>query len=390
MKNNVLLLLLLGLILFRPVSQVYEQREKFFSTGYEKTYQSLTEKYNASQYHQKKNPVIMSDAEFEQFAGGAFLKGLNPILIVHDHPPLGRYVVSLSILLFDNAHTIIVFVMLINVLGMYVLSRKVLGSSFLALIPLGLLVNEPIFLTKLEFTPLPEPIQLPFILFAFYFFLRGIESKKDIGWFLLTAVMLGGVISTRFFVLGTAITGTFILYLFLTYRFKPKTLHFLASLPIALVVLVLSYFRTIMESHSVLQVLSIQKYILDYHKSKFVLPFSFWDLIMFNRWHTWWDNRAIIKDILWVLTWPIATVLTGAFIIQSAIKKLKDITEPEKVLMLWVLVHVTMLSTGYTSSRYFLPLLPMLYILATAFIVELAVHLFPNTFGQKTQKKTTK
>lgn len=371
MKKNLLLIILFVVVLTQPLLFVFEQREKFLSPGYHEKFASLKSAYNESQYAKKRNPTIMSDADFEQFAGGAFLQGLNPILIVHDHPPLGRYFVSLSILLFDNPHTVMLPVMLLIAVGVYLLAKQVLRNQFIAFIPLWLFVNEQIYLNKLIFTPLPEPMQLPFILFAFYFFLKGLESRKDIHWFMLTAIMLGGVISTRFFILGAAIAGAMGLYLLLTFRLQPKTLHFIVSLPVSLVVLVASYFRTIQDGSSVIQVFSIQKYILAYHQSKFILPFSFWDLLLFNRWHTWWADRAVLKDAQWTLIWPIATVLTGGMIILSLLKKFKGVTQAEKILMLWVVVHVTMLSTGYTSTRYFLPLLPILYILATDFIIRL-------------------
>jgi hypothetical protein len=390
MRNRLLWLLLLGIILFRPVGTVIEQKEKFFSPGYERSYSSLKEKYNKSQYAKKKNPTIMSDDDFEQFAGGAFLKGLNPILIVHDHPPLGRYIVSLSILLFDNAHTIMLFVMALNILGLYLLSLTVLKDHFAALIPTGIFLNEPMFITRLIETPLPEPIQLPFILFAFYFFLKGLRSSKDIWWFIGTSLMIGVIISTRFFILGAAITGSMGLYLLLTHKLDRKTIHFLLTLPLSLVVLLLSYFRTIQLGASPLEIIRIQKYILAYHKSKFVLPFTVWDLLLFNRWHTWWGSRAVLSDAQWTILWPIATLSVFAMIVTAVLKKFKGFTDAEKVLMLWVTVHLTMLSTGYTSSRYFLSLLPILYILATAFVIKTAVHLFPRTFSFKPQKKAAK
>jgi len=374
MKKNLLLIILFIAVLTQPLLFIIDQREKFFSPGYHEKFASLKSAYNQSQYAKKKNPTIMSDADFEQFAGGAFLQGLNPILIVHDHPPLGRYIVSLSILLFDNPHLVMLPIMLFIAIGVYLLAKQVLENQFIAFIPLWLFVNGKIYLSKLIFTPLPEPIQLPFVLFAFYFFLKGLESKKDVYWFILTAVMLGGVISTRFFILGAAIAGTMGLYLLLTYRLQSKTLHFILTLPLSLVVLVASYFRTIQDGYSVIQIFSIQKYILAYHKSKFILPLSFWDLLLFNRWHTWWADRAILKDAQWTILWPIATVLTGGMMLLSLFRKFKGISQAEKVLMLWVLVHVTMLSTGYTSTRYFLPLIPILYILATAFMVKLFIQ----------------
>lgn len=328
----------------------------------------------------------MSDADFEKFAGGAFLQGLNPILIVHDHPPLGRYVISLSIFLFDNPNTIMLAVYSLIAISMFLLGRLVLKSPWLALIPLGLFFNEPLITHGLIETPLPEPIQLPFILFAFYFFLKGFAGKKELGWFLATSFMLGCVVSSRFFVLGAAMTGSMGLYLLLTHRLSRKTLVFIATLPVSLVVLLVTYFRTFQSGYSLIQVLSIQKYILAYHKSKFVLPFSVWDLLLFNRWHTWWADRAILSDARWTIFWPVATIGTGVSIIQALRARFRGIDDGEKFLMLWVSVHLLMLSTGYTTSRYFLPLLPILYILTTAGIIRIGNQYLPKSKVIKPKK----
>ncbi len=39
-----------------------------------------------------------------------------------------------------------------------------------------------------------------------------------------------------------------------------------------------------------------------------------------------------------------------------------------------IFAYAAMLSTGYTSTRYFLPLLPFMYILALSFILNLNQH----------------
>ena len=114
----------------------------------------------------------------------------------------------------------------------------------------------------------------------------------------------------------------------------------------------------------------IQKYIFEYHRSAFILPFSFWDLLLFNRWHTWWGTRAIANDINWTAFWPITTLLTATSVVFWLGKKI-PFNKGEIVLTAWVICYSAMLSLGYTSTRYFLPLVPFLYILATSFVVKL-------------------
>jgi len=347
-----------------------EKADTFFTPSYDTQYKEYKKLYYSSQYVQKKNPVIITDEVFEAFAGGAFLKGLNPILIVHDHPPLGRYVVSLSIPLFNNPHTIILPLLALSAFGFFLLSRAVIKHTLLALIPLVVFLNEPLFYSKLIFTPLPEPIQLPFIVFSLVFFIKGISTKHYTKWFICTSLMLGGVISTRYFVLGATLVAAMMIFFALRREFGRRLITFLLTLPLSLVVLLLSYTRTILDGASVVEIFRIQKYIFAYHQSKFIEVFSFWDLLFFNRWHTWWGNREISSDPQWHILWPLSMMLTILHLVAGFVRKVK-LNDAEIVLFIWVLLYCAMLSTGYTSTRYFFPLIPLLYILATSFIIKI-------------------
>jgi len=56
-------------VVVRPAQLIYQQRENFFSPGYNKQYESLKSSYYNSQYVKKKNPYIMPDEVFESFVG---------------------------------------------------------------------------------------------------------------------------------------------------------------------------------------------------------------------------------------------------------------------------------------------------------------------------------
>lgn len=362
--------ILILLILARPVSEVYERRDMFFSRGFMAVFPSYEKAYYSSQYVKKENPGIIPDDTFEAFVGGAFLRGVNPILIVHEHPPMGRYIIALSILLFDNPRTLIIPLLVLSFFGLFLILRKVLNNNLLALLPLVVYANEPLTISKFQYVPLLEPIQLPFIIFALYFFILGVSQKRYVPWFLLTSIMLGFVISIRFFILGAVLILVMIAYLVLQRKERIRLLVFVASLPLSLVVLFASYFRTIQEGYSLFQILGVQKYILFYHQSKLENLFSFWDLLFFNRWHAWWGERIIISDSTWIIAWPVATVLTASFVLLFLFKKIK-INSASKILLLWILAYSLLLSGGNSTTRYFLPLLPFLYTFATAFLVVL-------------------
>jgi hypothetical protein len=357
-------------ILLQPISKLYSQGDSFFSRGYSSQYDLFKKAYYGSQYVKKNNPGIMPDQTLESFAAGAFLKGINPILIIHDQPPLGRYMLSLSILLFDNPNTIMVLFFFLSALGVFLIGKSILKDTFLSLIPLGIFINEPIFLNKFYNSPLLEPIQLPFIIFALYFFVQGIINKKYVKWFILTSIMLGFVISIRFFVLGVILVSSMIIYLLLSRQFNKKLIVFLITLSLSVVVLLISYARTIQLGSSILHIFGIQKYIYIYHKQQLSLPFSFWDLLLLNRWHIWWGTRGIISDPQWIIIWPISMILTLFYILLGFIKKIL-LSEQEKIIIIWIIAYCMFLSFGESSTRYFTPLLPFIYIMAVSFLMKI-------------------
>lgn len=365
--KKIIVFFLLILTFWQPASVIYSQRDTIFGRSYGGQYEMYKDRYYTSQYVQKKNPGIITDENLESFAAGAFLKGLNPILIVHDQPPLGRYIIAASILLFDNQRTIVIALLSFSIFGLFLIGREVFQSNILALIPLAIFVNEPLFISKIKYIPLLEPIQLPFIIFALYFFIKGLKEKNYRVWFLLTSLMLGFVISIRFFALGAVLLFSMLIILYIKEKLGKKMLIFTLALPVSLIILLLSYSVTIKSGYSPLQILGIQKYILFYHQSKFTLPFSFFDLILFNRWHTWWGDRTILSDSQWIILWPISYLLTSLFFIFSLLKKIK-MNVAEAVVFTWVILYIIFLSAGFTSTRYFLPLIPFLYILAISFI----------------------
>src|SRR3989344_5027602 len=224
--------IILILILLRPALVFYSQKDVFISKGYSKTYNYLESSYYSSQYVKKENPGIMPDDTFEAFVGGAFLRGVNPINIVHEHPPMGRYIIAFSILLFDNARTLIPPLLALSLIACFLIAKIIIKNSLLALIPVVIFSNDPLFISKLQYSPLLESIQLPFILLSLYFF-----------------------------ILGMTLFCAMFLYFVISKKFNKQFIYFVISTPISLIALFASYTKTILDGYSLWQILGVQKYL---------------------------------------------------------------------------------------------------------------------------------
>jgi predicted membrane-bound dolichyl-phosphate-mannose-protein mannosyltransferase len=158
--------------------------------------------YLGSNYSQKSGASI-PDHIVLGYAAWEYVHGENPTLINPEMPPLGKYLMGCSLLLFGQIALGSLIFGLGSLILVFLIGKKILKSNWLTLIPLVLLLFEPLFINQLT-VALLETYHLFFILLSFYFFL--LAQKKKL--FLSLAVLaLGGVIATKFYV-----TGGFILF----------------------------------------------------------------------------------------------------------------------------------------------------------------------------------
>jgi hypothetical protein len=366
--KRLIFFVLIGVIFFNVVNTVYGLRDKYFSSDYWQRFPSLEKTYLDSQYINKNPPGWVPDQVIQSYAGGALIKGMNPIYVIPDTPPLGKYLIGLSALIFNNENTVILIFLLLSLVLMYKLSYQIFESKIMAIIPSFLLSFEPIFKNQLIYAPLLDIIQLVFLLFAFIFFNKALSSKKSLLFFLLANVFVGFFISTKFFITGIIIEAAFYFVIFIR-KDKKRFFELTLTVPVAVIILLLSYIRVLILGYPIHKFLGIQKWIFLYHKSQLILPFSIWPLMLLNKWYVWYGSKPVISDPQWLITWPIMTLLTIVTTIFGIIRTIK-INENVLVLISWAILYFGFFSFGQISSRYFVILIPILYIISVYGVLE--------------------
>lgn len=362
----------IGVIIANLLSVIVPNKSAYTASDFWDRYPQLRQGYLDSQYINKKAKPHqwIPDTHVNSYAGASYVKyGVSPILIAPDTPPLGRYVMGVSAVLFGNEN-ILVFIATISSLGMlFLVGRQVFQNNALALIPPLFFSFEPLFKYQLAYTPLLDTMQLLFMLMGFYFFNRGQETKKYIVYFVLASLSLGLFISTKFYITGIVIVGAWTLALFLQRKYKALVI-LCATLPISIVVLLLNYIQLLFQGYTFLKFLGVQKYVFMYHKSQLIHPFTIWPLLLFNKWYVWWGNTPIISEQTWMLSWPI---LTLNLIISPIAYFLKKIPQNKMLLplLMWSILYVLFFSFGQIAARYFVILLPVLYILLVYMLREI-------------------
>lgn len=373
-KHHKIFIILIIVTIFVNVGlSIGKYKSKYFLFTYWQRYPQLRQIYLGSQYVNKHPEGWIPDEVIDAYNAGALIKGENPVLTVPDTPPLGKYLIGLSIYLFNNENITTVICGFGSLFMMFLIGKRIYGSTLLALLPPLFFSFEPIFANQFIYSPLFDIIQLLFLLLSFYFFNKGYNNKKVLVNFLLATIFLGCFISTKFFITGLTIIAAWFCVLFFN-KEKKKIIYLSSLLPIAVIVLLVSYIKVFAFGYSFRELLGVQKWIFLYHKSQLILPFSIWPLLLLNKWYVWFGNTPIISDPQWRITWPLITLgslLTIGFYLLQKIKRNKDV----EVLMAWVIFYLLFFSFGQITARYFVILLPILYMIAIFGLTSLIRYL---------------
>lgn len=340
---RLILFVFIAHLLFR----VYSYREEFlipFNADY------WRQRYLASQWVDPLSTNPIGDDGLFTYAAWEYIQGGDPSLINAETPPLGKYLIGASILIFKNQNIFALLVGILTLFVFYKLNLLLFKDRFLATLPVVFFSFEPLFYTQLR-APYLDTLYLLFLLTTFYFLLK----EK----FLISAIFLGLMAATK----NTASTfllmsGTCCFYL-LVVKIKRLPLFF-GSLLISFSVLLLTYFRYFWLGHSLRDFLGLQKWILNFYaigaKGTFAMVFP---MLLFNRWQTWWSG--VVKISEWQISWPILPVVSVWYLVFSIWGKRLDYFS---LLLIWVIIYLAFLSFIPVWPRYFLNLLPFLYILS--------------------------
>lgn len=358
---------LVVVILFSFFSVIWQNRAQYLDNTYWKQFPALKKGYYESIYKDKHGTWIPDQALYS-YIGGALIRGESPILLNPEVPPLGTYLIGISTLIFGNQNIIIAIFGALVLLLMYLIGKQIYRSSIVALLPPLFMSFEPIFRNQLAYVPLLDIIQLFFLLSIVYFFNKSISKNYKI-YFLLVIIFLGFFISTKFFGTGIAVLGSLLAVLILNFNWK-RFIFFLELIPLSVVILYATYFRVLISGYPVHKFLGIQKWIYLYNMGHVTQPFTLWPLLFFNQWHVWFGNIPVITDSQWMITWPITAVLSflTIFLYFFVLKHKKKEIE---ILFSWVVAYILLMSFVQISARYFVILIPFLYIISIYGITEI-------------------
>ncbi len=296
-----------------------------------------------------KDRVIISDSDIYIASGYLYTIGENPAKYNFQHPPFIKYLFGFSTLLTGNPLWVQMFFGLIFLFLTYFLSAKLIKNKFLSLIPVGLLLFDPVFGEMMNgaYLDLGQAVfALVFIILVLYY------PKK----WLLTGIALGLFATSKFW-------STTIIYIIVVtaYKFiRKEKINFknlIFTFGIAFFVFVLTYIKFFIDGGGIVGFIEIQGRILKFmlsHNSAGTVGGSIL-LFLTGFFSPWWEE-GVERALDWSFLWPLGLVSSIILVIKSKLKS------AESVLYLLPFTYLLLIGTGVPFTRYFLITLPFVHI----------------------------
>lgn len=357
-------------LLFNIIFPVIRNWSRFTERFDPKLYEK---KYNRSQYviPQSKNPI--SDEELLSHAGYQYVKGLNPVLINSDHPPLGKYIIGWFTILFKNNRVVSLFFGFANLLIIFILVNYLTKSRTAATVALLFMSLDTMFVDQIIYSPILDIIQVFFLLVFFLVYFVWRQTKKT--WLtLILGIILGCFGSIKIYfpaLLLLTVTGLAVLIEQKNVGMLIKTITPIFVL--AFLTYTLTYWSFFVHGNNLRSFLGTQKWIFLFWKNNSidrsrifanVLP-----LILFNRWRVWWGNQPYISFERWSIGWPIFFLMgvrsSLYFLIKRQKTRFTHLFEAGSYLSLWEGGYLVYACCIPFSPRYLMLLFFPLYIIIT-------------------------
>lgn len=329
-----------------------------------------TMRYNQSQWVISNSKNSIGDDGLYAYVGWNYITGGDPTLLNAEIPPLGKYMIGVGEVTFQNQNILILLVGLACLGVFYLINLKIFSDKLLAFIPVFLFSLDPLFTSQLR-APYLDTIYLLFLLLTLLFTLQ----KR----YILSSFMLGCFAATKFPVSSLFLFAPLIAWVFLFQRKDLK--KYLISLVFWPVVFFLSYSMYFVKGGTIIGFLGVQKWIVHFYQTGVKSsPGIVYPMILFGNWYTWFAGLQKVSE--WNLLWPISLIgsvfaaipLTLQVMVKSKRVKTKD--QNILLVLFWVVSYLVFLSFTPVFPRYLLLLLPFMYNLCIWFLVRYAFPRF--------------
>src|SRR3990167_2290418 len=375
-KEKKIAFLLISFILIHLLLIVYSNRGKF-TEKFDPVY--WKDKYEHSQWTLPQSKRVLGDEGLYIYVGYLLSHGANPTLLNAEAPPLAKYLLGLTIRIFNNPYIFGFISSSFALLAFFIFCRILTRSLMISSMATTLFATDPLFSDQFSQAMLDSSYLLfLFLLFCVFVVLARTSQKKGPLYYAAVGGLLLGLLSEiKFPLLSPVLAFLFLFILWRKRNFKAILLFLIFSFAGYLI----PYLTYFMQGHSFKGWIQSQKWtvnfwVVDYSVEKTfgsaittILAGMQQNLVTRN-----WD-----KVMYWNWGWPFVLIL-------GIIGLLKTIGKEHKEKIIWLIIFiftsVSLVSVNILPfrTRCLLPITPFLYLGLAMFIPRLKSPILIATF----------
>lgn len=325
------------------------------------------DRYEHSQYKLPLSKRIIGDDGLYSYVGYQLTQGANPAGENAQAPPVGKYLIGLSILIFHNPAYYGLFIGVGSLIIFYFLSRILLQSNKGAILVSSLLLLDPLFFSQLWKAWL-DIAQLFFLLLNLIIIisLDKFSYKNKILLIFISGMSLGLFAQAKTPILLPIIFILETLYFFLKGYIK-KYPFFLFGVILSIL---FSYGEYFLLGNSIMDFLKLQKYIVSFWlQTKLDVHFdAIWQTLLFGKFPDISSGFPTNVSEWWIV-WPIITVLGTYSCLRLIFSKKSSLVL--KGIAIFVIGGLVIYTLIPSYPRYLLIILPFLYIFSFIMLRQL-------------------
>ncbi len=298
--------------------------------------------------------LFLSDDEIHIAAGYLYSMGADPTEYNFQHPPLIKYMFGFMTRLTDNPYLVQVVLSLLLLLLTYFLGFTVSRSWKGALLASALLAIDPLFIS---FSTLALLDLGQSVLVISYLIVSVIYTRK----YWLQGIILGLLLTSKFWAGSLFFIALINCYLLIKRRFDTR--HFTYQICTAFFVFCLVYARSFIAHRGLFNIVFFELKTLKYWFHHSVSSVYGASLILFTTGYlkSWWGAKEVLRAQYWSLVWPIGLCITAVVACKRILRE-KLRLSPATLIYIIPVTYLGYLSIQAAYERYFIILLPYLYI----------------------------
>ena len=312
------------------------------------------DRYEHSQYALPLSKRNIGDDGLYAYAGYRMAKGDNPMARDPFKPPVGKYLLGLSTLLFGSPFYASFMAVLVSLLAFYLTAGTLFKNQVLSIFLTLLLFIDPLFFSQSWISGL-DIFQTMFLLLNFLFLLISRNRSKSSFLVLLSGLCLGFFMQTKPPILAPLIFALEVIY-FLKEKKIKLLLPYLLGLSLGNI---LPYSYYLLHGEGFFSIFKIQKYTFSVIISSRILPqkLAVWTSLLIGKFpHVTSGKWFKVEE--WTPLWPV--IIAASFIYLPLFFRKRN--SLFIALSVYVLLSLAVFNSISFYTRYTLLILPAMYL----------------------------